>query len=169
MKKKILFIDFVAFLALIIFDLWTKGLAVEYLADGIDFTLIPGVLEFHYLENTGAAFSILSGQMVFFYIITPVLFILLLYVLHKLPINRRFLPLRIALVLLASGAIGNFVDRITLHYVRDFIYFSLIDFPVFNVADIYVTLSIIFIIYLILFVYKEDELDFIFKKKESNE
>ena len=60
--------------------------------------------------------------------------------------------------MICSGALGNFIDRIAHRYVVDFFYFELIDFPVFNVADIYVTVSAVLLILLILFYYKEDEL-----------
>ena len=66
--------------------------------------------------------------------------------------------MHLILIFLIAGAIGNFIDRILYHYVIDFIYFSLINFPVFNVADIYVTCSVFVLFILILFVYSEDEL-----------
>ena len=69
----------------------------------------------------------------------------------KVPHERRFIPLRICMLMIASGAIGNMIDRIRLNYVIDFFYFELIDFPIFNVADIYVTVAAIFLILLILF------------------
>lgn len=69
-------------------------------------------------------------------------------------------------ILLAAGAIGNFIDRVRFGYVRDFIYFKIINFPVFNVADCYVTVSVIIFIILILFVYKnEDDFAFLSLKK----
>ena len=72
-------------------------------------------------------------------------------------------------VLLGAGAIGNFIDRLEFGYVRDFIYFKLIDFPVFNVADSYVTVAVIIFIILILFVYEEEDFDFLkFSKKEED-
>ena len=70
------------------------------------------------------------------------------------------MPLLITCTLLVSGAAGNFIDRVRFGYVRDFIYFKLINFPVFNVADCYVTVSVVLLIILILFVYKEDDFEF---------
>ncbi len=72
-----------------------------------------------------------------------------------------YTKLHITLVFIASGAIGNLIDRIRNDYVVDFLYFSLIDFPIFNVADIYVTLSSVFLVILLLFVYKETDLEFL--------
>ena len=78
----------------------------------------------------------------------------------RIPGDRKYLPLRLIVIFLCAGAAGNLIDRVTLHYVRDFIYFSLLDFPVFNVADIYVTVSVFLLIILILFYYKEEDLQF---------
>ena len=63
------------------------------------------------------------------------------------------------MLLIAGGAIGNSIDRMRLGYVIDFFYFKLIDFPVFNVADIFVTVSVVLLIFFILFFYKEEDLD----------
>lgn len=146
---------------LVFLDQWTKQIAVAKLSMGMDFILIPGVLQFHYLENTGAAFSLLENKMLLFYILTPILCIIMGYLFHKLPHTKRYTPLRMILIFLIAGAIGNFIDRILYHYVIDFIYFSLIQFPVFNVADIYVTCSVFVLFVMILFGYSEDELSVI--------
>ena len=71
-------------------------------------------------------------------------------------IKRYFL-----LVLIFSGAIGNMIDRIRLSYVVDFFYFVLIDFPIFNMADIYVSVACVLLAVLLLFVYKDEDLEFI--------
>ena len=72
--------------------------------------------------------------------------------------------------LLAAGGLGNFIDRLFLGYVRDFLYFKLIDFPVFNVADSYVTIGLIILIILIMFVYNEKDFGFLpFVKDKNNE
>ncbi|MCR4999112.1 MAG: signal peptidase II [Lachnospiraceae bacterium] len=133
-----------------------------------DIILIPGVLQFHYLENTGAAFSLLNGQFGFFFIVTPILCLLILFLLSKLPYdNKRYFPLWLIGFLMLAGALGNFVDRIVYRYVIDFIYFSLINFPVFNVADIYVTCGLIVFLILYIFYYKDGELDAFYRKKEQ--
>ena len=62
------------------------------------------------------------------------------------------------LVVLCAGAIGNFIDRIINGYVVDFIYFEIINFPIFNIADIYVCISVFLLLYLLIFHYKEEEL-----------
>lgn len=68
--------------------------------------------------------------------------------------------------MVTAGAIGNFIDRIFRHYVVDFIYFELIDFPIFNVADMYVVIAAFLLIFVSIFIYKEDrDFDFINPKK----
>ena len=70
------------------------------------------------------------------------------------------MPLRITLVLLTAGAIGNMIDRVYHNFVVDFLYFKLINFPIFNVADCYVTIAMGLLIVLILFYYTDEELNF---------
>lgn len=85
----------------------------------------------------------------------------IVYVLVKTPYQKMYTKLHITLVFIAGGAIGNLIDRLRYDYVVDFLYFSLINFPIFNVADIYVTLSSIYLVILLLFVYKESDLEFL--------
>ena len=82
----------------------------------------------------------------------------------KVPMERKYLPLRICAVLIVGGAFGNCIDRIRLNYVVDFFYFKLIDFPIFNVADIYVTVAAFLLVILILVYYKEEDLERIFHR-----
>lgn len=155
---------------LILLDQVTKAWAVQQLYNRSDIVIIPNVLQLHYLENTGAAFSLLEQKMMLFYILTPILVAVMIYFFHKLPKdNPRFRLIWLILIFLCAGAIGNYIDRIIHAYVIDFIYFSLIDFPIFNVADIYVTCSVIALFIVVLFYYKEDELDVFFPTKKKRE
>ena len=166
MKKKI-GIGFISIALLVLLDQVTKYLAVLHLKDQNSFVLIPGVFQLHYLENRGAAFGIFQGGKVVFIICTLVFILVAVYLgLIRIPADRRFGFLRLIDVLLIAGAIGNLIDRIANDYVVDFFYFNLINFPIFNVADIYVTCSCIVLILLILFYYKEEDLNAIFPKKE---
>lgn len=149
-------------LAVLIFlDQITKFLAIKYLKDKNSISLVPGVFELKYLENRGAAFGMLENQKFFFIFIAIVILAVITYVLIKTPNQNKYIKLHIALVFVASGAIGNMIDRCRYEYVVDFLYFSIINFPIFNVADIYVTLSAIYLIVLIMFVYKENDLNFL--------
>ncbi|MBR4706618.1 MAG: signal peptidase II [Pseudobutyrivibrio sp.] len=140
-------------------DQYTKLLAVKFLKDSSDYILIPGVLQLHYLENTGAAFSLLEGKQLFFAVLTPIFLVVLVVILFKMPQDKKYLLLDYIIIFLIAGAIGNYIDRISNKYVVDFIYFSLINFPVFNVADIYVTCAVFALLIAILFVYKDEDLE----------
>ena len=142
-------------------DQWTKYLAVRHLKDQADIPLIPNVLYLHYLENRGAAFGLFQNQFIFFGIITVVILCAVLYVLWRMPVKRKYLLLRIICFVISAGAIGKFIDRVRLNYVVDFIYFSPINFPVFNVADIYVVVSMALFLISFLFLYKEEDFAFL--------
>ena len=133
---------------------------------GID--LIAGVLRLEYLENRGAAFGIFQNQQWISLILATVFLILAVVFWMRMPGARRWLPLRLITVALAAGAIGNMIDRIVHHYVVDFIYFCLIDFPIFNVADIYVTCSCVLALFLVFFYYTDEEWDLLFRKEKRN-
>lgn len=158
---------------LIVFDQLTKQLAVKHLKDKTAIVLLDGIFELHYLENRGAAFGVMQGKKVFFLIVTILMACFLVYAYGKIPTEKHFFSLHMICIILFSGAIGNLIDRIAHNYVIDFLYFSLIDFPIFNVADIYVTCAVVLFIAVFLFYYKETELDeltaaiFPHKHKES--
>lgn len=151
---------------LILFDQWTKVLAYEGLRVNGPIVIWDGVFELLYSENRGAAFGILQGQKWFFLLVAAAVVIVILFFLNKMPTDKKYLPLFGCMVLLASGAVGNVVDRIMRGFVVDFLYFKLIDFPIFNVADCYVVVSAGLLILLTGFVYKEEELDFLSAKEK---
>ena len=152
-------------------DQITKVLAESKLMGKPDFKVIGDAFVFSYLRNEGAAWGMLSGKINLFLIFTVIVVLLVTYVIINLPVTKKYMPLLITCTLLVSGAAGNFIDRVRFGYVRDFIFFKLINFPVFNVADCYVTVSVVLLIILILFVYKEDDFNFlkISKKGDNNE
>ena len=150
---------------LIAIDQFTKYLAQKYLMDG-PIVIWDGVFELHYLENRGAAFGILQGQKVIFLICTVLILAVLAFYYNRMPLEKKYQPLRVVGVLLGAGAVGNLIDRMVQSYVVDFLYFKLIDFPIFNVADCYVTAGAILLAILILFVYKDEELGFLSLKKK---
>ncbi|MCR5674395.1 MAG: signal peptidase II [Lachnospiraceae bacterium] len=161
-KKKIfLIVDAALCLILIALDRVAKILAIRHLREEPAIPLIRGVLELNYLENHGAAFGILQDQKVFLVLIAALILFIIAYVLIVLPDDKKYNILHILLVLLAAGAVGNMIDRMTTDYVVDFISFVIIHFPIFNVADIYVTVSTFVLVFLFLFFYKEKDFAFL--------
>ena len=158
-RGKSVILGVICFAVLVFADQLTKWLAVLRLKDQPSFVLIKNVFELYYLENRGAAFGIFQGKRVVFLIITVVILLFLAYCFWKIPYTAKFTSLRVILVLIAAGAVGNFIDRMANGYVVDFFYFKLINFPVFNVADIYVTCSAVFLAILLIFRYKEEDLN----------
>jgi len=160
------------FFLLVTIDQITKYWARTALQEDGPISIIPGVLKLQYHENTGAVWGIMTGKTVLLTVGSIVLFFILLFLYFKIPQKRRFLPIQIIWVFIMAGAIGNIIDRITLKYVVDFVYIELIDFPIFNIADNYLTLSSILLLILGIFYYKEDDYDFIdniFKKDRKRE
>ena len=139
-------------------DQWTQILTLDYLKGSDPVVLIKNVLELLYVENRGAAFGIMYGMKSVFVVLAAVITCAAFYMFMHMPVNKRFIPFNAALILVSAGAIGNVIDRIRLGYVVDFIYFMPIDFPVFNFADICVTGAAFLIIFLFLFVYKENDI-----------
>ena len=167
MKNKLLY-GIPACIILILFDQLTKFLAVTHLKDLPDgINIIRNILKIQYLENRGAAFGLLQNRFLFFYIFSILFILIFVFLYIRMPSGTRYLPINILLVFFLAGAIGNFIDRIRLHYVIDFIYLSIINFPIFNVADIYVTCSCVAFLLLMIFYYKEEDLNNIklFKRK----
>ena len=166
-KIKRCIIGILSIILLVGFDQYTKYLAIIKLKNKKPFVIIDGVLQFNYLENRGAAWGILNGKKVLFVISTTIIVAFLIYFFVKLPTKRRYNPLKVMTVILIAGAIGTLIDRIRLDYVVDFIYFNLINCPIFNIADCYVTISLIALIIAYSFVYTDDDFDFVKKKKKN--
>lgn len=152
---------------LVLLDQITKYFADIKLNSKNDKIILGDFLQLHYLENKGAAFGILNNKRYFFIILTVFFCIIFIYLFIKIPKTRKFNPLWISSIFVFSGAIGNFIDRIRNGYVIDFFYVKIINFPVFNVADIYITVSCISIILLFLFYYNDDDFEKIFPKSNK--
>ena len=189
--KKTLILSAIAVFVLVALDQLTKYLAVIFLKGQPAIPIIKDVFELQYLENQSAAFGMdpvsllhkifsfevfnrnpllfLNVKMGFFIIATIVVLILFIVLFLKIPAEKRFRFVDWILVFFSAGAIGNFIDRVSLNYVIDFLYFKLINFPIFNVADIYVTCSAFALIALGLFYYKDDDFDRIFPPKNKEE
>jgi signal peptidase II len=144
---------------LVCLDQFTKHLVLEKLKGNPPFIIWDGVFQLEYLENRGAAFGLFQGQRLFFFVSVFLVSIAFIWFFLKVPMEGRFVPLCMCAVFIMAGAWGNCVDRIVLNYVVDFLYFKLIDFPIFNVADIYVTVATFSLAVLICFYYKEEDLE----------
>ena len=150
------FISFAAVVVLTIIDQLTKMWAVAELhnADRV-ISVIDGVFEFRYTENPGVAFGQLSGQGWLFIPVTVIMIALFTIMLIRSPLRKRWL-FNIPIICVTAGAIGNLIDRIAYGYVVDFLYFRLIDFPIFNFADCCVVIGAIVLFIFFLFVWKDD-------------
>ena len=166
----------ISFIVLLFADQYTKYLTVKNLdvSESVDF--IKGFLQFTYVQNRGASFGMLQGQKVLFIILTCAIIPIMLFFYLKISViinickeqinQRKFYILNLSLLLMFIGAIGNFIDRIRLSYVIDFLDVEFIDFPVFNLADCYITVGTA-IMLVMMFVMKEKELDYILKSRKK--
>ena len=126
--------------ALITFDQISKNWAIHALAMQEPIVVFPEVFEFRYTENRGVAFSMLQDQRWVFIPVSLLMTAVLVAMLIRSPMRRNKL-FSLATTMVIAGAIGNLIDRIFLGYVVDFLYFRLIDFPIFNVADCFVVVG----------------------------
>lgn len=142
-------------LILIIADQYTKHLAVKFIKPVGSVEVIKNILRFSYVENRGAAFGMLRDARWVFITVTVIsIAAIIWWMVFRRPESRL---LRVSLLLILSGALGNLIDRVVLGYVTDMIDVAFIDFPVFNFADCCVVVgAVLFAIY-VLFVYKEPE------------
>ena len=153
------------FILLVAFDQITKYAARSYLEDGNSISIIKGILKLTLHQNDGAVWGILSGKTTMLTIFTFVILLFILAVYFKVPDTKRYRPLLLIIVFIIAGAIGNLIDRIAFRYVTDFIYFEIINFPVFNFADCYITVSAIVLLLVTIFYYKDDEMSFLTLKR----
>lgn len=129
---------------LVLFDQWSKAAVLKGLSSGKVVTILPDLLQFRCVRNTGAAFSVLSGKTLFLTVLTAILLVAaaVLLVLDKIPGRWN----QIAVVLMAAGGAGNLIDRVIRGSVVDFIEVLFTEFAVFNVADCCVTVGAAMII-----------------------
>lgn len=139
---------FLFIIGLSILDILSKVYMKNILSNDKIINLIPNVLSLRYVENTGAAFSIFQQKTFLFVIISFIFLIGAFYLLVNNKLKSR-LNLNI-MILMTAGCIGNLYDRITLGYVRDFIEIDIFKFPVFNIADIYITFAAFLLLFKII-------------------
>lgn len=126
-------------LVLIALDQVFKILSIKYLKPVSTIPLIRNFLRFNYVENTGAAFGLFKNNTVVLSVFTAVVIIFCLYFIFIKPFEKPVF--NVFLVMIVSGGIGNLIDRVFRSYVIDYIEVLFIDFPVFNFADILVTVG----------------------------
>lgn len=163
-------VDIAVAALLLALDQFTKHLAITHLKNKPAMVLIENILELDYLENRGSAFGMLQNQKFFILFVGVIFLAVILFFLFKLPGEKKFRIVHILLAAVIAGGIGNMIDRFRFDYVVDFISFVLIHFPVFNVADCYIVVSVILLFILFLFVFKEKDLEFLsFKQNKYRE
>lgn len=177
-------VPLISILIMIGLDQWTKYLTIQYLSDGREVKVLGDALVLTYVQNRGMAWGLFQNGQMIFAILTPLAIAAILFLYLRTPWEIEYRPIRIAEVMLIGGALGNLIDRIfrfdptdgsLFHgYVVDMIYVKAIHFPVFNVADMFVTVAFFLMIFLLLFVYNEDEFNKCFgnfpqKKLEGEE
>ncbi|MBP5660378.1 MAG: signal peptidase II [Lachnospiraceae bacterium] len=168
MKKPLKYTIYFLICALLVaVDQISKYFAVINLKGRENAVWIKNVFELQYVENDGAAFSSFSGKQGFLLAVTIAVMLFVIFEFVRIPDGKRYMWLRIDFLMIVAGALGNMIDRVRQGYVVDFFYFVPINFPRFNVADIYVTLAMPLLIILLFFVYKDNETEFLFKFRKK--
>lgn len=157
-------IPMIAVILLIALDQGTKLWALGSLKPIHSMTVAEGFLDLTFVENRGVAFGMLAGQRWLILLLTGVIACGMIAFYLRLPRERKYTPLRAAILLVLAGAIGNIIDRFFRGYVVDFFEFTFFDWPVFNVADIYVVVGVMILLFMMVFVLKDEDLDFKRKK-----
>lgn len=147
-------------IAMIVLDQLVKYWTVSVLKAAGSIPILENVFHLTYVENRGAAFSILQGQKVFFILVTAFVLAMIAIAFYKKWIVH--FSGKWALLMVAGGAIGNLIDRIFRGFVVDMFDFCLINFPVFNVADIFVVCGGFLIAFYVMFIHPDPE------KKDDN-
>lgn len=139
-------------IVIVILDQYTKNLAITNLQPLSYSEFLPGFLSFHYHENKGAAWGMLSDSRWVFMTASSIaiLFIIFYFLYMKIKKEKVPLLLSVSLSFFCGGGIGNMIDRVAYGYVVDFLKFEFIDFPIFNVADSFITIgAILIMIYIV--------------------
>ena len=158
-KRKYILLSLLLAIVLIVLDQLSKDLIIKDYEVSEGKPVIKGIIEILHIKNKGSAWGMFHNKPVIPIIIACILILLIMYVYKNLLGYKHYRGLRICIVFLLSGALSNIIDRIRIGSVTDFIYFKFVDFPVFNVADIYVTFSIAIMLILLIFRYKGADID----------
>lgn len=148
-------VEILLFAFIITFDLCMKNYLYDFVEvkHGGNYTVIDGFLDLTYSENTGMGFGLGKGSTLGITVITAILIAAIIG--YLLFFKKEKAYIRIPLIMVAAGGIGNLVDRTQLGYVRDFFEFTFMDFAIFNIADAFVTVgAVVLIIGLIVTLFK---------------
>lgn len=161
-------IPILAVCVLIFLDQFTKYLITDSFALGETRPVIKDVFHLTYIQNSGMAWGLFQGKRFFFLLFTIPVVLLFSYMYYNIAtLSGKFGLIRVLIVCVVAGAIGNMIDRIRLAYVVDFLDFRLINFPVFNVADIFVTCGLILFFVVALFFMNNEDFDKMFKPRRK--
>lgn len=138
-------------IVLVAADQVVKHLVVANVALNSSQPLVPNLLAITNLRNDGAAWSILEGQQWFFTVVTIIALLVIVYLFYRWRKQPQWLW---PLTLILAGTIGNFIDRLQNGYVVDMFELLFINFPVFNVADVCLTVGVLWL--LVIFIREED-------------
>lgn len=171
-KEKKLFhtiVILVGIFLLVSVDYLTKQWISVYFKEqnGLPFVVIPKILQISYVENRGIAWGMFQGKQMFFFVMGLAVLVLASCYYRRIPWKKRYIPMHLFFMLFAAGAVGNMIDRAFYGYVIDFFEVLFIQFPVFNVADIYVTTAAGIFIFFGFFFYKDEELTLLFTKRKA--
>ena len=144
-------------LVMIAIDQITKLIAFHNLKPIESIEIIQNIFSLTFVENRGAAFGLFQGGRWFFVITTIFVLVGLVIYYTKLPQGKVYNWLRVSLVMILAGAVGNFIDRLRQGYVIDFFHATFIEFPVFNVADVYLVCGTALLSVLTIFFVKDEK------------
>lgn len=149
------FLYLIISLVVVLADQGLKNYIVAHYAVGEVHQIIPGLLSFNYLQNNGAAWNILTGQMWLFYIISIIAISVCLYFLFNKKYKNTLFDVGLALIL--GGIVGNFIDRLHLKYVVDMLQLDFVHFNIFNIADSAITVGVILVFIYLIFIEGKEE------------
>ncbi len=137
-------------IAAVLLDQITKYIVVQTMPLYHSIPVIDGFFSFTHIRNTGAAWGMLSNSRWVFITATAIALVVLPLVLYRY--RKTHVMFGLSLSFIIGGAAGNMIDRIFLSYVVDFLEFTFIEFPVFNVADVFIVVGSAMMIVYILFI-----------------
>lgn len=130
---------------MILADRWVKYIMTVQLAPSGSMPVIPGIIEFRYLENNGAAFNLLAGKQTLLIVVTGAALLVGAYILlFKRPKDKLEY---VAIMMIFSGGVGNLIDRIANGYVVDYLNLLFMDFAIFNLADCFVCVGFAILVF----------------------